>query len=50
VGALRGPYPAIVVGLFGSDGEAPAAVDGMILLDAADGTEFAAEWEGVERW
>jgi uncharacterized protein (DUF58 family) len=50
VGALRGPYPAIVVGMFGSDGETPAAVDGMIMLDAADGTEFAAEWEGVQRW
>jgi uncharacterized protein (DUF58 family) len=50
VGALRGPYPAVVVGMFGSDGPTPAAVDGMVVLDAKDGTEFAAEWEGVQRW
>ncbi|GAA4682880.1 DUF58 domain-containing protein [Phytohabitans rumicis] len=50
VGALRGPYPAIVVGMFGSHGPTPAAVDGMIMLDAKDGTDFAAEWEGVQRW
>lgn len=50
VGALRGPYAAIVVGMFGSGGATPAAVDGMLLLDAADGVEFAAEWEGVQRW
>ncbi len=50
IGALRGPYPAVVVGMFGADGATPAAVDGMVVLDAKDGTEFAAEWEGVERW
>lgn len=50
VGALRGSYPAVVVGIFGSDGPTPAAVDGMVVLDAKDGPEFAAEWEGVERW
>jgi len=50
VGALRGSYPAVVVGMFGSDGPTPAAVDGMLVLDAKDGTEFAAEWEGVQRW
>jgi len=50
VGALRGPYAALVVGLFGTGGAAPAAVSGMVVLDAKDGPEFAAEWEGVERW
>lgn len=50
VGALRGPFPAVVVGMFGSDGPTPAAVDGMVVLDAKDGAEFAAEWEGVQRW
>jgi uncharacterized protein (DUF58 family) len=29
---------------------APAAFAGMILLTAADGAEFAAEWDGVGRW
>ncbi|MFC0526059.1 DUF58 domain-containing protein [Phytohabitans kaempferiae] len=50
IGALRGSYPAVVVGVFGSDGPTSAAVDGMIVLDAKDGAAFAAEWEGVERW
>ncbi|MGN9913561.1 DUF58 domain-containing protein [Phytohabitans sp. LJ34] len=50
VGALRGPFPAVVVGMFGSHGPTPAAVDGMVVLDAKDGAEFAAEWEGVQRW
>jgi uncharacterized protein (DUF58 family) len=49
VGALRGPYPSVVVGVFGADGPSPGT-EGMVLIDAADGPEFAAKWEGVERW
>jgi uncharacterized protein (DUF58 family) len=50
VGALRGPYPAVVVGMFGGQGTTAAGGDGVLVLDAADGPEFAARWEGVQRW
>jgi len=52
VGALRGPFPAVVAGVLG-----PIAADeprtggaGLLFLRAEDGAEFAAEWEGVSRW
>ncbi|GIF67662.1 hypothetical protein Ais01nite_56970 [Asanoa ishikariensis] len=49
VGALRGPYAAIVAAVFGA-GTTPAAVEGMVVLDAADGEAFAAAWDGVRGW
>jgi uncharacterized protein (DUF58 family) len=50
VGALRGPYPSVVVGMFGGEGPTAAGSDGVVVLDAADGPDFAARWEGVQRW
>jgi len=50
LGALRGAYPSVVVGMFGADGQTPPGAAGLVVLDAADGTEFAAEWDGVRRW
>ncbi|MEV6350739.1 DUF58 domain-containing protein [Actinoplanes sp. NPDC051851] len=51
VGALRGPYPVIVTGIFGDRGAAPITGGGrMIVIEAADGTEFAAAWDGVRGW
>ncbi|MEH0846273.1 DUF58 domain-containing protein [Micromonospora sp. CPCC 205711] len=50
LGALRGPYPSVVVGVFGADGPTPADAAGLVVLDAADGAAFAAEWDGVRRW
>ncbi|MGV9764985.1 DUF58 domain-containing protein [Micromonospora tulbaghiae] len=50
VGALRGAYPSVVVGMFGADGPTPAGAAGLTVLDAADGAAFAAEWDGVRRW
>jgi uncharacterized protein (DUF58 family) len=51
VSALRGAYPVQVVGLFGVADEPPVpAGDGMIVIDAADGEQFAAAWDGVRRW
>ncbi|MEH1128198.1 DUF58 domain-containing protein [Micromonospora sp. CPCC 206061] len=50
VGALRGPYPSVVVGMFGGQGSPAGGGDGVVVLDAADGVEFAARWEGVQRW
>ncbi|MEQ4299842.1 DUF58 domain-containing protein [Plantactinospora sp. B6F1] len=50
VGALRPGYPSVVAGVFGAGGQSPAGTSGLVVIDAADGAEFAAEWDGVRRW
>ncbi|GIF12812.1 DUF58 domain-containing protein [Actinoplanes teichomyceticus] len=51
VGALRGTYPVVLAGLFGDRDAAPVtAGDRMIVIEAADGAEFAAAWDGVRGW
>ncbi|MFD2765880.1 DUF58 domain-containing protein [Micromonospora eburnea] len=50
IGALRGAYPSLVVGMFGAAGPTPPGAAGLLVLDAADGAEFAAEWDGIRRW
>lgn len=50
VGALRAAYPSVVTGVFGATGRTPGGAAGMVVIDAADGAEFAAEWDGVGRW
>ncbi|WBC16780.1 DUF58 domain-containing protein [Micromonospora sp. WMMA1998] len=50
VGALRGAYPSVVVGVFGTAGPTAAGATGLVVLDAADGAAFAAEWDGIRRW
>ncbi|MFG1676114.1 DUF58 domain-containing protein [Micromonospora sp. NPDC049282] len=50
VGALRGAYPSVVVGMFGAPAPTAAAATGLVVLDAADGAAFAAEWDGIRRW
>jgi uncharacterized protein (DUF58 family) len=51
VSGLRGPYPVVLAGLFGDrDGAPVSAGDGLIVIEAADGDEFAAAWEGVRGW
>ncbi|MFD6568872.1 DUF58 domain-containing protein [Micromonospora profundi] len=50
VGALRGAYPSVVVGVFGAAEPTPAGATGLVVIDAADGAAFAAEWDGVRRW
>ncbi|MCW3840019.1 DUF58 domain-containing protein [Micromonospora yasonensis] len=50
VTALRGPYPSVVVGVFGATEPTPAGAAGLTVVDAADGAEFAAEWDGIRRW
>ncbi|AVT36049.1 DUF58 domain-containing protein [Plantactinospora sp. BB1] len=50
VGALRPAYPSVVAGVFGAGGQIPAGSAGLVVIDAADGAEFAAEWDGVRRW
>jgi uncharacterized protein (DUF58 family) len=50
VGALRGAYPSVLVGVFGAADPTPAGTAGLVVIDAADGAQFAAEWDGVRRW
>ncbi|MCX4471304.1 DUF58 domain-containing protein [Micromonospora sp. NBC_01655] len=50
LGALRGAYPSVVVGVFGAAEPTPPGATGMVVVDAADGAAFAAEWDGVRRW
>ncbi|MEV0215794.1 DUF58 domain-containing protein [Micromonospora sp. NPDC050695] len=50
VGALRGAYPSVVVGVFGAAEPTPPGAAGLVVVDAADGEQFAAEWDGVRRW
>jgi uncharacterized protein (DUF58 family) len=50
LGALRGAYPSVVVGIFGAAEPTPPGAAGLVVVDAADGAAFAAEWDGVRRW
>jgi uncharacterized protein (DUF58 family) len=50
IGALRGAYPSIVVGTLGGDDPIPSTVEGLLILAAADGADFAAAWDGVRSW
>jgi uncharacterized protein (DUF58 family) len=50
VGGLRGAYPSLIVGAFGPAGAAPSAMEGLLVLSATDGVEFARAWEGVRAW
>jgi uncharacterized protein (DUF58 family) len=50
VGSLRGAYPTIVVGTLGGTGSGPSPTEGMVVLAAADGADFASEWDGVRAW
>jgi uncharacterized protein (DUF58 family) len=51
VSGLRGPYPVVVAGLFGDRDAAPvSAGDGLIVIEADDGPQFAAAWDGVRGW
>ncbi|WP_422733072.1 DUF58 domain-containing protein [Micromonospora sp. WMMD558] len=48
IGALRGAYPSVVVGVFGA--ARPAQATDLVVIDAVDGAAFAAEWDRVRRW
>jgi uncharacterized protein (DUF58 family) len=51
VSALRGPYAVVLAGLFGDrDGAPVSGGDGLIVVEAADGVEFAGAWDGVRGW
>mgnify|MGYP003525366352 CR=1 FL=1 len=50
VGSLLGAYPTVVVATIGTGDPAPAVMDGVLVLSAADGTDFASAWDGVATW
>ncbi|MEV6525121.1 DUF58 domain-containing protein [Longispora sp. NPDC051575] len=50
VAALRAQYPVIVVGLIGAPDATPTAAPGLLVLAAADASEFTVAWDGVGRW
>jgi uncharacterized protein (DUF58 family) len=50
IGALRGAYPSIVVGALGSTDATPSTMEGLLVLAAADGVDFAVAWDGVRSW
>jgi uncharacterized protein (DUF58 family) len=50
IGALRGAYPSIVVGALGGTGSSPSTVEGLLVLAATDGADFATAWDGVRTW
>lgn len=50
VAGLRGAYPAVVAAVFGTDAPVPSTVHSVLVLNAADGPEFAAAWDGVRSW
>jgi uncharacterized protein (DUF58 family) len=50
LGSLRGAYPTIVVGALAGTETAPSTMEGMVVLSAADGADFASEWDGVGGW
>jgi uncharacterized protein (DUF58 family) len=51
VSALRGPYPVVMAGLFGDrDGAPVSGGDGLIVIEAEDGVQFAGAWDGVRGW
>jgi hypothetical protein len=39
-----------VVGALGATGAVPSTVEGLVVLSAADGAEFASGWDGVRAW
>jgi uncharacterized protein (DUF58 family) len=49
IGALRGAYPSVLVGVFGA-AEPTAAGGGLVVLDSDDCADFAAQWDGVRVW
>lgn len=49
IGELRRVYATVVVGVFGGQVRLTAP-EGVLVINAANGRQFAAEWNGVRRW
>ncbi|MBO3736746.1 DUF58 domain-containing protein [Actinoplanes flavus] len=51
LGGLRSAYPIALAGILGDRDSSPAApTDRLLVIEAADGAEFAAAWDGVRGW
>ncbi|MFD1371990.1 DUF58 domain-containing protein [Actinoplanes sichuanensis] len=51
VSGLRGVYPIALAGILGDRDSSPAAAtDRLLVIEAADGAEFAAAWDGMRGW
>ncbi|MFC4069072.1 DUF58 domain-containing protein [Actinoplanes subglobosus] len=51
VSGLRGTYPIALAGVLGDRDAPPAsATDRLLVIEAADGAEFAAAWDGMRGW
>jgi uncharacterized protein (DUF58 family) len=51
VSGLRGAYPIALAGILGDRDSSPAAAtDRLLVIEAADGAEFAAAWDGMRGW
>jgi uncharacterized protein (DUF58 family) len=50
VGSLLGAYPTVVVATIGTGAPTPAAMEGVLMVSAVDGTDFAGAWDGVATW
>jgi uncharacterized protein (DUF58 family) len=48
--SLRGAYPSIIAGVFGSVESGLATTAGLLVVGASDGADFAAAWDGVRAW
>jgi uncharacterized protein (DUF58 family) len=47
---LRGAYPSIIVGVFGTVESGLSTSAGVLVVGAADGADFAAAWDGIRAW
>jgi uncharacterized protein (DUF58 family) len=50
VGSLRGAYPTVVVGTLGVTDGSSSTMEGLLVLGAGDGADFARAWDGVRAW
>jgi uncharacterized protein (DUF58 family) len=50
VGSLRGAYPTVVVATLGIADGSPSTMEGLLVLAAGDGADFARAWDGVRAW
>jgi uncharacterized protein (DUF58 family) len=50
IAGLRGAYPSIIAGVFGSVESGLATNEGMLVVAAVDGPDFAGAWDGIRAW
>jgi uncharacterized protein (DUF58 family) len=50
IAGLRGAYPSIIAGVFGTVESGLTTASGLLVVGASDGADFAAAWDGVRAW